>query len=209
MFWYKFFQTLLWIPSKLVMPTKVIGKKNLPKGGAVLICNHQSVLDIPTIGLNIYKQQHFLGKKELFEKKIKSKFYKTLGGIPIDRQNPGLDSIKQCLSVLKNDQRLLVFPEGTRKEQHNLQDFKSGAIMFAIKAKKPIVPMWIDKKPKMFRYNTLRIGEPIYFDEYFGKKLSQDQENQANKIVIDALADLKSQAETKKTKEQEGQKYNN
>ena len=206
MFWYKFFQTLLWVPSKLVMPTKVVGKKNLPNGGAVLICNHQSVLDIPTIGLNIYKQQRFLGKKELFEKKSKARIYKSLGGIPIDRQNPGLDSIKQCLSVLKSDQRLLVFPEGTRKQQHDLQDFKSGAIMFAIKAKKPIVPMWIDKKPKFFRFNTLRIGKPIYFDEYFGKKLSPDEEEQANKLVLDALAELKSQAEAKNKRPRKSRK---
>lgn len=194
MFWYKFFQTLLWVPSKFVLPTKVKGKKNLPKGGAVLICNHQSVLDIPTIGLNIYKQQNFLGKKELFEKKLKGKFYKTLGGIPIDRQNPGIESVKQCLSVLKNDQRLLVFPEGTRKTEHNLQDFKSGAIMFAIKTKKPIVPMWIDKKPKLFCRNTLRIGKPIYFDQYYGKKLTEDEQKDVEKKVIDALSILQESA---------------
>lgn len=200
MFWYKFFQNILWIPSKVFLPTKVVGKKNLPKGGCILICNHQSVLDIPTIGLNIYKKQRFLGKKELFEKKIKGKFYKSLGGIPIDRLNPGLESIKQCLTVLKNNQRLLIFPEGTRKTEHNLQDFKSGAIMFAIKSKKPIVPMWIDQKPQLFCKNTLRIGKPICFEEFYNKKLSEQDQQIVEQKVIEALAELKNKADKKQQK---------
>ena len=193
MFLYKFFQTILWLPSKILLPTKVKGKKNLPKGGAILICNHQSTLDIPTISLNIYKKHKFLGKKELFEKKIQGKLYKTLGGIPINRDNPELSSIKECIKILKNDQRLLVFPEGTRNQDNNLKDIKLGVLVFALKAKKPIVPMWIDKKPKLLRFNTLRIGKPIYLDEYYDKKLSQEQMTCLENEVIQALLELKNQ----------------
>ena len=197
MFWYKLAQTLLWVPYKFLLPTKVIGKKNLPKGGAILICNHQSALDILTIGLNIYKKQKFLGKKELFEQKIKGKFYSVLGGIPIDRDKPELSTIKTCIKTLKNDERLLVFPEGTRKQDNDLNGFKLGMLVFALKAKKPIVPMWIDKKPKYFRFNTLRIGKPIYLDEFYDKKLTPEENLQMEQKVLGALADLKNQASQK------------
>lgn len=193
MFIYKFLQTLCWIPGKIFLPTKVIGKKNLPKNsGAVLICNHQSALDVAILSLNIYKEHNFLGKKELFQKKFKGAFFKSIGGIPIDRENPELSSIKECLRILKNKQRLVVFPEGTRKANNDLQNLKNGAVMFAIKGKVPIVPMWIEKKPKFFRFNTLRIGEPIYFDEYYNKKLSTDDDNKINQLLVEKMSKLKS-----------------
>ena len=198
MFWYKFAQTVLWLPSKIFLPTKVVGKKNLPKGGAILICNHQSALDIVLLGLNIYKKQRFLAKKELFETKAKKRFYSSLGGIPVDREKPELSTIKTCIKVLKDDQRLLVFPEGTRKKVNDLQDLKFGFLMFALKAKKPIVPMWIDKRPKLFRFNTLRIGKPIYLNEYFDKKLSEQENKLIEEKILTELSYLKNQQERKK-----------
>lgn len=194
MFWYKFIQTLLWVPSKILLPTKVIGKNNLPKGGAVLICNHQSALDIAIIGLNIYKQQKFLGKKELFEKKFKANLYKALGCIPINREKPELSSVKECIKVLKNDQRLLVFPEGTRKQNNDLENIKLGVAIFAIKAKKPIIPMWIEKKPKLLRFNTLKIGKPIYLEEYYDKKITDQEMQQIEKRLKNNLLELKNQS---------------
>lgn len=191
MFLYKFFQNLLWLPGKIFMPTKVVGKKNLINDGAVLICNHQSALDIILIGLSIYKQHKILAKQELFENKNKAKFYKSLGGVPINRDKPDLSSIKECIKILKNNQRLLVFPEGTRNSQNNLENFKFGFLAFALKSKKPVIPMWISKKPKFFRFNKLYIGKPIYLDEYFDKKLTPEQNIQMEQKVVNALAELK------------------
>ena len=53
--------------------------------------------------------------------------------------------------------------------------------------------MWIDKKPKLLRFNTLRIGKPIYLDEYYDKKLSQEQMTCLENEVIQALLELKNQ----------------
>lgn len=191
MFLYKFLQTLLWIPGKFIFPTKVVGKKNLPKGGAVLICNHQSKLDIAIIGLSIYKHQYFLAKQEIFQKKSKARFYKIMGAIPIDREKPQFSSIKQCLTLLKNEKRLLVFPEGTRKQENTFDDIKNGAVMFAVKSQKPIVPMWIQKKPRFFGFNKLQIGEPIYLDNYYGKKLTEQDYNEIDKIICQKIKNLK------------------
>lgn len=189
MFLQKFLQILLWVPAKLLLPTKVIGKKNLVKGGAIFACNHQSALDIPTLSLNIIRKQHYLAKIEYFKKGKKSFLYRC-DAIPINRDNPELSSIKKCLQVLKEDKILTIFPEGTRKNKYPLENFKAGIAIFAIKSQKPVIPMWIVKKPKILRFNILKIGKPIYFDEFKGQKLTDEVLQNAEKKIYFALKQL-------------------
>lgn len=184
---YKLFQFLLWLPARILLPTKVYGKRNLKKGGKILVSNHQSMLDIPILGLYISSFQHFLGKKELFKK---GGFFEKLGGISIDREKPELSAFKKCLGVLKNNQTLTIFPEGTRHNKYPLENFKSGSAMFAIKSKKPIFPMWIEKKPKFFKFNVLRIGKQVDLDEFYDKKLDETLLKQAENKIFYSMKNL-------------------
>ena len=64
---------IIWLPIRLLFPTKVIGKKNLPKKkGAVLTCNHYSNMDCIIIDVFLNKKVRFLAKKELFKNKFVS-----------------------------------------------------------------------------------------------------------------------------------------
>lgn len=191
MFFYKFFQILLFVPLRLLFPTKVIGKQNLPKGNVVLACNHRSNADVLVLGVCVWRPQHFLAKKELFSKPI-APILRMLKAIPIDRQNPELSSIKKCLQVLKNGKVLTIFPQGTRKDVDQME-FKQGVIMFATKTSSPIVPMFLQKKPKLFRKNTLVIGQPIYLEDIFGKKYTDEQLEQAEKTLLLAFSQLQNQ----------------
>ena len=108
---------LFLIPAKILFPTKVVGKKNLIKGKALMICNHRSLLDpiimacaIPSIRLS------FMGKKELFKNKFVGWFLKSLGVFPVDREKADLASIKHTLYLLKKEKPVVVFPEGTRNK---------------------------------------------------------------------------------------------
>ena len=51
--------------------------------------------------------------------------------------------------VLKENKKLVVFPEGTRHkdkvDKGELGETKNGVAMFAIKGKAPIVPVWINR----------------------------------------------------------------
>ncbi len=189
MFLQKFLQIILWLPAKILLPTKVVGKKNLVKGGAIYACNHQSSLDIPTLSLNLVRKQHYLAKMEYFKKGKKSFLYRC-DAIPINRENPDLSSIKKCLQLLKEDKIITIFPEGTRKNKYPLENFKAGIAIFAIKSQKPVIPMWIVKKPKILRFNTLKIGEPLYFNEFIGKKLSDDVIKNAESKIYYGLKQL-------------------
>lgn len=189
MLFYKIMQILLWIPLKICFPTKVIGKNNLPKGGAIYVCNHQTNYDVFILGINIWRSQVFVAKKELFKNPFIKLFLNGLKAIPIDREKPELSSIKRCLKTLEEDKVLTIFPQGTRKADNSLEgSLKGGAIMFSAKTKKPIVPMWIEKRPKFFRFNTLRIGKPFYLD--FDKKLTSEDMQIAEEKLIEALKEL-------------------
>ncbi len=195
MFLFRLIQILIWLPVKIFMPVKVIGKKNLiKKGGAVYVCNHQSNLDAFILATNISRVQYSLAKEELFSTKFKRWFFRHIGAIPVNREKPQLSSIKECLKVLNKGNILTIFPQGTRSQTNEINEeaIKNGALMFALKTKTPIVPMWIEKKPKFFSFNKLRIGEPIYFNNYFDKKLTDEEMNEAEKILIEKLKELKN-----------------
>ena len=191
---YKFFQILVWPFYRLFHPIKVIGKNNIPKGRAILVCNHYSNSDPVVLGTAIFRQQHFLGKKELFQKKgIAKWFLKVIGAVPIDRQNVDLKAIKTCIKLLKEEKLLTIFPEGTRnKINDDLQEIKNGAGMIALKAGAPIVPMYLAKRPKAFRRNKLIIGEPITMEKYAGQKLSSEILDEIGNLLAGKMNSLRN-----------------
>ncbi len=188
-----FLQFLLTIPFKIFYPTKIIGKENLPKGKCIIASNHTSNLDAVVFALNTWEKKYYLAKKELFKNRLFGWFIKKIGAIKIDRQSSDVGAIKKCLQVLKNDKKLVIFPEGTRTNNENMElgEVKQGVSMFAIKAKVQIIPMFIMKKPKIFRRNKIFIGKPFTLEEYYSKKLDGETLKDATKIVEQNMNDLR------------------
>lgn len=195
-------QFLAFIPGKIIYPCKIYGKENLKKGKAVLTMNHTSNLDAVNIVLGTFEKKYFLAKKELFKNKLFGAFIKAMGGIKIDRQSADVGAIKNALKVLKNDKKLIIFPEGTRNKSDNVElgEVKSGAAMLAIKAKAPIIPVWVYNRPHAFRMTKILIGEPYELDEFYGAKITEEVLDKASEIVSQKLNQLKQQAEEKFSK---------
>ena len=117
------------------------------------------------------------------------------------------------MDALKRGERLLLFPEGTRKDVSDEESLslKNGTAMFAVKSQVPVVPMWLLKKPKAFRRNVLLVGEPFVLDEFAGQKMSKELLEKASGIIsqkMQSLRDdyLKTQEEKKKKKAKKKQK---
>ena len=193
---------LAYIPLTIIHPTCVKGKKNLPKGKAILCANHLSNWDLPLYYLNTSQHLKVLAKKEVFEKKIGGWYLKTLGGIPIDRDGNDINAIKSCMKALKEEKKLFIFPEGTRLKDDSkvLGDFKSGLALIAIKTKTPIVPIWNVRKAKAFRRSVYYIGKPFELDQFYGKKLDEETLKQANEIVRQKMLETRELALAKKNK---------
>lgn len=146
----------------------------VPKSTGMLLCgNHKSNNDPPLMAAFSPVQIGFLAKKELFSNKFKRWFLNGIGCIPLDRSKGDISVIRTCITALKNGRALLVFPEGTR-HCHRLEDVKNGAVMFAIKAQVPIIPVGIHGRYKLFGGTRITYGTPIYYTEYYGKHLSAD-----------------------------------
>lgn len=191
-------QALIYLPVKIVYPCKVYGRKNLKKGKAVLTMNHTSNLDAVNIVVGTYEKKYFLAKKELFTG-CKGGFIKAMGGIKIDRQSADVTAIKEALRVLKNDKKLIVFPEGTRNKSDNVElgEVKSGAAMLAIKSQSPIVPVWVYNRPHAFKMTKILIGQPYELDEFYGQRLTDEVLSKANKIIAQKLQELQQEANKK------------
>lgn len=116
-------------------------------------------------------------------------FCKKLKAIEVNRDGNDVRAVMDSLKCLKNGEKISLFPEGTRnKTDAEMLPFKSGAAVMAIKAKVPVVPMMIYKKPKPFRLNHILMGEPFEFTEYYGRKMTDDLVKEADREALEQAA---------------------
>jgi len=196
MFW--FFYVLVFIPFLLLVPIKIYGKKNIEKNkNYIIVCNHQSNFDPFILDIYLKKRIRFIAKKELWKGKKRSFFYNSVCGcIPVDRSKGlTLSQTKEIFSILKSNNNLGIFPEGTRNNisTRDSMNVKNGACVFSIKSKTPILPCYILRKQKFFKKNVLIIGKPFEFKEFYDKKIDKDVLNQASQIMTNNILDLKKQ----------------
>ncbi len=203
---YKFIRFLMLAFYKIFYRVEYINKNNIiPEGKCIITCNHLGKADVMIVGALYKDKTYFLAKKEWFNNKLFAKIVSVMGALPIDREKPQLSSIRTCLKVLKDGNRLAIFPEGTRnKVDNSLQPFKQGTVMFAVKGQAPITPIVINKRSKMFRKNYVIIGEPIDFSNYynvpFTDELSEQLTNELYSTMLSMQQELFRYVEDKKSK---------
>ena len=166
----------------------------MPKTKAIVALNHRSNWDYVMFGLNTWRKNVVMAKKELFKNKLFGALLKNFGGVPIDRDSNDINAVKTCMKALKEDKHLVIFPEGTRlkHEEELLGEIKSGLAMIAIKTKTPIVPVWISKKAKLFRLVKIYVGTPFELSEFYGQKLDEETLEKASQIVREKMLTLRS-----------------
>jgi len=180
---------------KVFYPTKIVGKNNLPKGAAILSCNHTSNFDAILIAVNTWEKKYYLTKKEWFQNKLIGWFMKKIGCIKIDRNSTDITAVKNCLKVLKDGKKLFIFPEGTRNKSEDLSlgQVKQGVSMFAIKAKVPVVPMYISSRPRFCHRTKIVVGEPFELSEFYGQKANEEVLAKASEMVAEKMRVLQDQ----------------
>ncbi len=190
---FRFAQFLVAPFFKIFYPTKVLGKKNLPKGACIISSNHTSNFDAILFAINTWEKKYYLAKKELFKNKLVGACAKGIGCVKIDRESADVNAIKNSLKLLKKGKKLVIFPEGTRAKSEDLElgQIKQGVSMFAIKAKVPVVPMYIARKPKAFHKTIIAIGEPFSLEQYYGKRLDNEVLSAATAMVEEKMQALR------------------
>jgi len=150
---------------------RVLGRENVPETGGGLVCaNHQSYFDPVLIGLAIDRRLNYLARDTLFRNPLFKWLIDFLDAIPIDREGGGLAGLKETLRRLKQDELVLIFPEGTRTRNGDLQSLKPGFCAVARRSQRPLIPVGFDgayqawpRSSPLPRLSTLAvvIGEPI------------------------------------------------
>lgn len=140
--WYRVGHVISTAITALLFRPIITGKHNFPKNGAVLIApNHRSMLDIPLLGCTTFRPLRFMAKKELFKFKVVKWYFQTNGSFSVDKQEGDPASIKKAISILKDGDALVVFPEGKRSKNEFIGELAPGACFLAVKAKAPILPV--------------------------------------------------------------------
>ena len=187
----KFLKGLFWLMSVMIYRIKVNGKENLPKEGAALVCpNHVHALDTVLVVVHANRKINVLAKESLFRNPILRFLAKVFGVYPVKQNSADLGAIKTSLKLLKDDELLLIYPEGTRNGMEKGRPLKNGPMTIAIKAGVPIIPVGIKGTFKAFSKITINIGKPMDFNKYKNQisdkevlsKLTQDLMNEIVKL---------------------------
>ena len=155
-----FFHTLM--PVKLHHGEKV----NDREAPFIIIANHQHALDPVCMAMAIRGRQIcFLGKKQLGSTRIGAWAMAHLHCILVDRHNMDMEAIRSCMKAIKMKKILLIFPEGTRHHEGQMEQIESGTALIALRSRVPVVPMYFDRKLRYFRRTNLYTGDPIPMDD--------------------------------------------
>ena len=156
---------------------RVRGLERIPAGVCLFAANHTSSADAPAVVGAIPRRIAVLLKESLFKWPIVGQAFSSAHFIPVNRsaRDSAIASVEKATDALKAGQSFLIYPEGTRSPDGRLQEFKKGAVVMAIKAGVPIVPMACSGAHRVMEKRSLVIHpgeilveflEPIDASEY-------------------------------------------
>ncbi|GAF81479.1 unnamed protein product, partial [marine sediment metagenome] len=97
---------------------QVVGLENVPRRGPLILAsNHVNLLDPPLLAVLMPRRIIYMGKVELWETPIIGPLYTLAGFIPVQRFGADLAALRKAEKVLRQNQVLGMFPEGTRSRK--------------------------------------------------------------------------------------------
>ncbi len=168
---YTFVRILVSLPTLLIYRVKAIGVENVPKSGPLLLApNHFSQMDHFFIGLYLRRKVRFMAKSQMFGPPVLTYIYKHGGVFPVRRGHHDEKAIETALTILEQEEMLLVYCEGGRSRSGKLGAVKPGIGRIALESEVTVVPVAIQgsetvRRWKRFRFPkvTVQFGEPLSF----------------------------------------------
>ena len=178
-----------------VYPFKLYGNCKVGNGAYIYIGNHYSLWDIFYPAHTTWEGIHFLAKHSVLEAPVIGAWARRVGVIGAQRDGSDVRTLMDSMKVLKNGEKISIFPEGTRNKTSDEEflPFHGGAALLAIKTQTPVIPFVICNRPRVFRRTHVVFGEPMEFTEYYGKKLSQADYDEAEEKLKNKLYELREE----------------
>lgn len=173
LWWDGFCQPLSMAALSLLYGHRWWGVNNIPaEGPTLLLCNHQSYLDLPVLGAGIYHRHfHSMARWTLFENPVFGWLIRSLNAFPVEQGKGDVKSVRTAIDRLNQGHLVLIFPEGGRTRDGQLQPFSPGMMLLIRRAKPTVVPMAVDgvadiwpmgrKLPSLRGRTGAMYGQPI------------------------------------------------
>lgn len=198
--WYWFGYNLSKLLARTMFSFRVIGRERIPKtGGFILAMNHESFLDPPLAGISCDRPIHYLARKSLLKWPILGPIFPKLNVVPVDQERADMSALKTVIKLVKAGEGTVVFPEGSRTEDGNLQPAQPGLGLIIAKTLTTVVPMRVfgahaayprgAKFPKRHPV-TIVVGEPIRFTEADLQGGGRDLYQKLSERVMERIAAL-------------------
>jgi 1-acyl-sn-glycerol-3-phosphate acyltransferase len=160
------------IATTVLFDLKVSGAQHVPpRGGALIVSNHQSYLDPVVIAVQLRRPIYYIAKSELFDNWfggwVMRRFFNSF---PVRQGAADVGAIKETISRLHAGHLLNIYPEGARTPDGEIGAMQRGVAVVVRKARVPVVPAVIvgafDAWPlycKMWRPRPISVlfGPPI------------------------------------------------
>jgi len=172
---YRVLQVFARIAAVMIFDLRCYGRQHLRAGAALVLSTHQSNFDTVLVGVAFNDRLNYLARRTLFKNAAFAAFIKLLDAIELDRDRSGLAGLKETLKRLKAQQKVLVFPEGTRTLDGRIGELKPGFLAVARRSHVPLIPLAItgafETLPRGSiwpKRNPLKvsIGQVIEYSEY-------------------------------------------
>ncbi|HEY2883432.1 MAG TPA: 1-acyl-sn-glycerol-3-phosphate acyltransferase [Pirellulales bacterium] len=205
------YQTLLWtlnyLVAKCIWRTKVEGALPVGTGaGAVIVANHRSGVDPSFIQTCTRRVVYWMVAREYCEMKFVGALLRAFQVIPVGRGGVDTAATKHAIRLAQEGGLVGMFPEGriNLKGEPILLPGRPGAALVALKARVPIIPVWITGAPydgtalgplKMRAKVRVQIGQPIDISAYYGREKEEGVKQEITKIALRELAKLGGQSD--------------
>ncbi|HSY74253.1 MAG TPA: lysophospholipid acyltransferase family protein [Dongiaceae bacterium] len=121
---------------------RVFNAERVPlQGGVILASNHASFLDPPLVGSGLKRDINYLARESLFRYPGIGTLLRSWNAVPVDRDGGGAKGLKTILDRLLAGGAIILFPEGTRTKDGQLQKARSGIGLTVIKSDAVVVPV--------------------------------------------------------------------
>ena len=179
---YEIIRGLAKVVFHTVMPVTCHNREQLDaEAPYVLIANHLHALDPIVMAMFIPKRQIvFLGKKELAKNKLAANLLNRAHCIFVDRHATDMNAMRNCMKAIKMKKILLIFPEGTRHHEGQMEQIENGTSLIAMRSKAPIIPIYFDRKLALFKRTHMYVGDPIPYDDLLAEGINAETCEQMN-----------------------------
>jgi cytidylate kinase len=174
-------------------------ERMIQSGPVILAMNHQSFFDPPLAGNASDRAIFILTRKTLLDHWFWGWLLPKLNVIPVDQEGSDRSALKALIRILRAGEATLVFPEGGRTLDGNLQPAQPGIGLVIAKTLAPVVPMRIfgayeawPRGSKKIRLHsiTIVVGHQIFFTQTDIAERGKEVYHRLSERVMSEIAKL-------------------